>query len=639
MVSPQTKQAAPARACTANSRSEALGMATSWPTCSARAARASVRTPTRAAWRRSTSASSRRSGRAKGDIRARWSTSSLQALPTPAMARWSVSMPLRVWPPSARMAARRSVVKSGSSGSGPRPARGGTFSTSSTSQTAARRWVPPSVMDRTRPSSKSTVSTATLREAGLGPRTSRPPSDRCMTRRRSPSSSQTYLARRPAPVTARPTRESIGGSKVLRAATETTRTAATLAPASRPARFSARTSSSGSSGTLVARGPRSLGPGVGVGRDDVGLAGVTGAGDHAVGGQRLERLPGRLLLGLLLGAALAAAVGGAGHRHGGREPLGVVGPLLLDRVGGHPAQAGGGQLLERGLVVEGGPQAGRLHHPVLEQPAHQRGRPRQALVEVDGPEDGLEGVGQDRGLVPTAGELLAPAQAHGVADAQLAGHLREHVHVHRGRPQLGQLALGQVGEGAVDDVGDDQAEHGVAEELEPFVGGQAAVLVGEGAVRERPDVQLLAAEADPEGLLDRLPLSRPQRPDAHRSTRSSGRRCAAAWPAGTADRTHRSGPPTSSGTGGAGSWPVGSYAWGLASLSSSKLSCRPARAAHRGSRSSVPPCPQSVALRSAPHTGQSPAQSGRCSGKAGKASTSASRAMVSSGRRSSGSTA
>src|SRR5215218_6034442 len=610
MVSPQTKQAAPARPWTANRRSEALGMTTSSPTWEARVARASVRTPTRAAWSRSTSTSSRRSGRAKGDILARWSTSSLQALPTPAMAR-------------------RSVVKSGSRGSGPRPARGGTFSTSSTSQTAARRWGPPSVMDRTRPSSNSTVSTATLRAAGLGPRASRPPSDRCMTRRRSPSSSQTYLARRPAPVAARPTRASIGGSKVLRAATETTRTAATLAPPSRAPRFSARTSSSGSSGTLVALGGHHVGR----------LAGVAGAGDHTVGGQRLERLPGRLLLGLLLGAPPAAAVGGAGDRHGGREPLGVVGPLLLDRIGRHPAQAGGGQLLERGLVVEGGAAAGGLHHPVLEQPAHQGGGPREALVEVDGAEQGLEGVGQDGGLVPAARQLLAPAQAHGVADPELAGHLGEHVHVDRGRPQLGQLPLGQVGEGAVDDVGDDQAEHGVAEELEALVGGQAAVLVGVGAVGEGPDVQLLAAEADAEGLLDRLALTRPQRPDVHRSTRSSGRRCAAAWPAGTADRTRRWGPPTSSGSGGAGSWPVGSYAWGLASLSSFKRSCRPARRAHRGSMSSVPVCPQSTVLRSAPQTGQSPAQSGLCSGKAGKASTSASLAMVSSGSRSSRSTA
>src|SRR4029450_2692136 len=66
MVSPPTKQAAPARPWTANRRSEALGMATSSPTCWARVARASVRTPTRAAWRRPTSSGSRRSGRGGG---------------------------------------------------------------------------------------------------------------------------------------------------------------------------------------------------------------------------------------------------------------------------------------------------------------------------------------------------------------------------------------------------------------------------------------------------------------------------------------------------------------------------------------------------------------------------------------------
>ena len=58
-------------------------MATSSPTCWARVARASVRTPTRAAWRRPTSSGSRRSGRAKGDIRARWRTSSLQGVADP----------------------------------------------------------------------------------------------------------------------------------------------------------------------------------------------------------------------------------------------------------------------------------------------------------------------------------------------------------------------------------------------------------------------------------------------------------------------------------------------------------------------------------------------------------------------------
>src|SRR6266511_1659519 len=87
MVSPQTKQAAPARPWTAKRRSAARGTSTSPPTCSARLPRASVSTPTRAPWRLAISSASSRSGRANGDSLARWSTSSLQALPTPAIAQ------------------------------------------------------------------------------------------------------------------------------------------------------------------------------------------------------------------------------------------------------------------------------------------------------------------------------------------------------------------------------------------------------------------------------------------------------------------------------------------------------------------------------------------------------------------------
>ena len=66
--------------------------------------------------------------------------------------------------------------------------------------------------------------------------------------------------------------------------------------------------------------------------------------------------------------------------------------------------------------------------------------------------------------------------------SQPAGHLGQRAHVdHRGA-QLGQLPLGQVGWRAEQRVGDDQAEHRVAEELQPLVGGQAAVLVGVRAV-------------------------------------------------------------------------------------------------------------------------------------------------------------
>ena len=47
-----------------------------------------------------------------------------------------------------------------------------------------------------------------------------------------------------------------------------------------------------------------------------------------------------------------------------------------------------------------------------------------AGVEVDGAEDGLEGVGEDGGLGPATRCLLAPAQQEDLADAEPIGHLR-----------------------------------------------------------------------------------------------------------------------------------------------------------------------------------------------------------------------
>jgi len=116
---------------------------------------------------------------------------------------------------------------------------------------------------------------------------------------------------------------------------------------------------------------------------------------------------------------------------------------------------------------------------------HQRAGLGQAAVDVHRADHRLEGVGQDRGLVPAAGDLLAPAEPDVVAQAELARHLGERAHLdHRGT-ELGQLSLGQVRVAAEQGVGHDQAENRVAEELEPLVGGRIVVLVGVGAMRQR----------------------------------------------------------------------------------------------------------------------------------------------------------
>ena len=98
---------------------------------------------------------------------------------------------------------------------------------------------------------------------------------------------------------------------------------------------------------------------------------------------------------------------------------------------------------------------------------------------------GLHGVGQDRRLLPPAGQLLALAEQEVLADVELLGHLGQGHRVHDRLADLGEVALGEVRVGAVHVVGDDQAEHGVAEELEALVRRVAGVLRAPRAVHER----------------------------------------------------------------------------------------------------------------------------------------------------------
>jgi hypothetical protein len=123
---------------------------------------------------------------------------------------------------------------------------------------------------------------------------------------------------------------------------------------------------------------------------------------------------------------------------------------------------------------------------------HEGVRGRQAALEVHRADQGLQGVGQDRRLVAPAGALFTPAEPHVGAEPEGPGHPGQGPHLHHGGPQLGQLALGKVGIPAEQGVRDDQAEDRVAEELEPLVGGQPAVLIRVGTVREGALQQLRA---------------------------------------------------------------------------------------------------------------------------------------------------
>src|SRR5690606_26799138 len=210
--------------------------------------------------------------------------------------------------------------------------------------------------------------------------------------------SHMYLPRRSAETAVRPARRS-AKSAAPAACRRTERGCSTsTGPRARPTTHRSRpartTSTSGSSGTS---GPPLLPAGLGGARL----------------GPRLDRLPrrlGGLLLGLLLAAALARAVLLAGDAHRGAEGLLVVGAALVDVVLGHPEHLRGGQLLQRGLPVQPGAEPGGGRDERVEQPVHQLGGGVQAEVQVDRADQRLQGVGEDGGLVPAAGALLAAAQ-------------------------------------------------------------------------------------------------------------------------------------------------------------------------------------------------------------------------------------
>ena len=103
-------------------------------------------------------------------------------------------------------------------------------------------------------------------------------------------------------------------------------------------------------------------------------------------------------------------------------------------------------------------------------------------------------------------------------DPNRARDPRKSAHVDDRRAQLGELSFGEVGMLAVEGIGDDQAEHRIAEEFQPLVGRQAAVLVGVGPMGQRPGHQRLRAadtkRCDQVGRRQRLRIG----PAAHQRT-------------------------------------------------------------------------------------------------------------------------
>src|ERR1017187_6787520 len=203
-------------------------------------------------------------------------------------------------------------------------------------------------------------------------------------------------------------------------------------------------STSGSSGTGNVRSVVGGGGGaVAAAHGRGAAAGLVGYGTGLRSGRVTvaDRGPGglgSLLLGLFLRVPFARPVAAPAHPDRGTEEFLVIRPALLDVVLGHAEESGGGEFLERRFPVEARAEPGRAGDHRVEEPVHQLSRLVQAALKVDRADHGLQRVGQDRGLVPAAGALLAPAEAYIRSQLEPACYASQGSHVDHGRPQLGQ---------------------------------------------------------------------------------------------------------------------------------------------------------------------------------------------------------
>jgi hypothetical protein len=175
----------------------------------------------------------------------------------------------------------------------------------------------------------------------------------------------------------------------------------------------------------------------------------------------------------------------------------VVRALVGDDVLGDTEAPLRGELLERRLPVQPRAERGGGVDERVEEAVDERRGGLDAAGEVDGADDGLDGVGDDRGLLATAGGLLATTELDVVAEPDRPADLGERAGVDDGGAQLRQPTLGEVGVLQVQRLGDDDAEDRVTEELEALVRRQATVLVGVRAMGESPLEEL--------GVQDRIP--------------------------------------------------------------------------------------------------------------------------------------
>jgi len=167
-----------------------------------------------------------------------------------------------------------------------------------------------------------------------------------------------------------------------------------------------------------------------------------------------------------------------------------------DAVGGHGQPARLEPLLQLGLGVLAPAADLGGGDDLAEHALHQRAGSVEAAVEEGGADDGLERVGEDGHALRAAAAGLALGQAQHLGQPQRQGDLVQAVLAHEVRADAREVAFVGAGEAVEQQARDGEAQHRIAEELEPFV-----VIGAEAAVPQRPLEQAFLCEAVAESLL------------------------------------------------------------------------------------------------------------------------------------------
>ncbi len=186
-------------------------------------------------------------------------------------------------------------------------------------------------------------------------------------------------------------------------------------------------------------------------------------------------------------------------------------PALDLAVEGQADAAGLRPLLQLRLGILGRrPRADDQLRPVRLDEAGGR---RQPAVQVKRADDRLQGVGEDARAAGAAGVPLAARGDDRRAELKPHRHLAQRRPADQRRMPLRQRALAVCGKAPVEQLGDDEAENAVAEELEPLVGdGGCRVGAARARVGQRQRQQRRIGEPVAQAGLHRRPAASLQPP-------------------------------------------------------------------------------------------------------------------------------